>query len=86
MDVREQEKGGTKASDGVVNRRNAKMEGGRAKLVAKGGVTRTAASGSQTSEMEAELPSDDAGERGVTKDAAIVRTFGSGPRTPKGHF
>ena len=52
------------------------MEGGRAKLVAKGGVTRIAGSGSQTSEMEAELPSDDADERRVTKDAAIAGITG----------
>ena len=36
--------------------RIANMEGGREKFAAKGGVTRLAASGSQTSEMEAELP------------------------------
>ena len=33
---------------------------------------RIAVSGSQTSEMEAELPSDDADDRGVTEDAAVA--------------
>ena len=49
--------------DDRISGRNAQMEEGREKLVAKGGVTRIASSGSQTSEMEAELLSADADDR-----------------------
>ena len=42
------------------------------KVVAKGGVTRMAASGPETSTMQAELPSDDVDDRKVTEDAALA--------------
>ena len=56
----------------VKDRKNAKIEEGREKFAVKGDVTRKAVSGSQTSEMEAELLSADVDDRRVTEDAPIA--------------
>ena len=64
---RKEEKGHTERKQNLEgrtwNRRNAKMEGGRQKLTARSGITRSAGGGSQTPEMEAGLLSAEANNR-----------------------